>query len=280
MKQFRFEEVPKQSCGAGIIETILENGEKTLLHTHDFYELFIMKYGCLRHENNGGSCDMKRGDFCVVREADCHCFQKISAEKASFVNISFSTAFFQELLAGCGLEPEEENLYSKGSLSPPQMNAVEESLGLLTGMGDRSEQDRRRKRELLKSLLSLILLSKIVAIHQQPPSAPAWLQQAIHALQQPDVLHDGLKGFIRICGRSQEYVTRQVRKYYHQSPSELVNYYRIEYAKNLLSATELSVLEISMRSGYESVSYFNRIFLRYTGVSPRTYRNSTRLFRS
>ncbi len=277
MKQLRFEDVPKQPCSAGIIETVLDNDKKTQLHTHDFFELFIVKQGCVLHINNEDETCMQRGDFSVVKDTDSHCFQKMSAERAAFVNISFSAAFFQELLKEKGIDEAKMFPYFTGKLSPSQLAATEEYLNLLTGSAERSEQHKLRQKELLKSLLQLILLDNMLTEGRLSKDAPLWLQQAIGALRRPDILQGGLKSFIYLCGHSQEHVTRQTRRYYHQTPSELINYYRIQYSQELLLNTDLSILEVSMCSGYESVSYFNRIFLQYTGVSPRTYRNSMKL---
>lgn len=56
------------------------------------------------------------------------------------------------------------------------------------------------------------------------------------------------------------------------SPSAYRQKLRIENAKSLLSSTSLSVLEISMLSGFSDQLYFSRIFKRKTGVSPSEYR--------
>lgn len=50
------------------------------------------------------------------------------------------------------------------------------------------------------------------------------------------------------------------------------NIQRIERAKELLSHTNLSVTEISMHLNFGSISYFNRIFKKFTGFTPLSYR--------
>ena len=45
-------------------------------------------------------------------------------------------------------------------------------------------------------------------------------------------------------------------------------------AEKLLAKTQRSILEISEAVGFSSVSYFNRIFKRYRGCSPRGYRGA------
>ncbi|MBL9210624.1 MAG: substrate-binding domain-containing protein [Opitutaceae bacterium] len=48
--------------------------------------------------------------------------------------------------------------------------------------------------------------------------------------------------------------------------------YRLEQAKNLLAQTEHSVSEICWQVGFHNHTYFDRVFRRLTGLSPREYR--------
>ena len=48
---------------------------------------------------------------------------------------------------------------------------------------------------------------------------------------------------------------------------------RIEKSIELMSMRELSIQEISKKVGFNSQSYFTKIFKRYIGVTPVIYRN-------
>ena len=59
------------------------------------------------------------------------------------------------------------------------------------------------------------------------------------------------------------------------TPFEYINRYRVNRAILLLiSDSRLSVEDISERTGFESSSYFRRVFKKTTGMSPREYRSS------
>ena len=49
----------------------------------------------------------------------------------------------------------------------------------------------------------------------------------------------------------------------------------MEYAKHLLSATKMTVCEISSACGYNSDVHFMRLFKKTVGISPLEYRKST-----
>jgi AraC-like DNA-binding protein len=57
-----------------------------------------------------------------------------------------------------------------------------------------------------------------------------------------------------------------------ESYKSLVNYYRVEHAKELLRNTDSSIQYIASVSGFESDSSFYRVFKELTSVSPSLYR--------
>ena len=56
------------------------------------------------------------------------------------------------------------------------------------------------------------------------------------------------------------------------SPVEYLNDYRLEHACDLLRMTMDSVSDIAWKTGFESIGYFDRIFKREFGITPKQYR--------
>ncbi|MDX2190021.1 MAG: AraC family transcriptional regulator [Bacteroidota bacterium] len=54
--------------------------------------------------------------------------------------------------------------------------------------------------------------------------------------------------------------------------SNYVNEYRIGYASKLIKETNLSISQISLESGFNQLSYFDKIFLQKKGIHPSQYR--------
>jgi len=57
---------------------------------------------------------------------------------------------------------------------------------------------------------------------------------------------------------------------------EYIHRHRICRGCVLLLRTEMSILEIAVEVGYQSLSFFNRTFRRVVGESPREYRSRGR----
>ena len=56
--------------------------------------------------------------------------------------------------------------------------------------------------------------------------------------------------------------------------SEYLNIHRIREAKRLLEETDLSVQQIARKLGYESITYFEKVFKTYMTMSPLKYRKT------
>lgn len=64
----------------------------------------------------------------------------------------------------------------------------------------------------------------------------------------------------------------QFKKIFGFPPIQYIIRRRIGKAQTLLLTTDLSITEISMRVGYDNISYFNNQFKRFTSMSPQAYR--------
>jgi AraC family transcriptional regulator, alkane utilization regulator len=56
-------------------------------------------------------------------------------------------------------------------------------------------------------------------------------------------------------------------------PMQYLQGWRMQLAKHLLGQTNLSLVEIARRTGYESQAAFNRAFKRLVGQPPATWRH-------
>lgn len=54
---------------------------------------------------------------------------------------------------------------------------------------------------------------------------------------------------------------------------DYLNYIRIEESKKLLTNTNGTILDIALTVGFENQSYFTKVFRKYTGITPKQYRN-------
>jgi AraC-like DNA-binding protein/ligand-binding sensor protein len=77
------------------------------------------------------------------------------------------------------------------------------------------------------------------------------------------------------AGLSPSHFSTVFRKATGQTFVEHVQRRRVEEAKSLLAGTPKTVTEICFQCGFTNLTYFNRVFRRWTGASPRQYRANT-----
>lgn len=75
------------------------------------------------------------------------------------------------------------------------------------------------------------------------------------------------------CGRHPNYISGLFKKETGQTLQEYLLNERIKRAKYFLAHSDHSLIDVSHYSGFQSQSYFAYQFKKWTGTTPRTYRN-------
>lgn len=84
-----------------------------------------------------------------------------------------------------------------------------------------------------------------------------------------------LADIARSAGISKSEASRCFQACLHTSPVSYLLSFRIRMARHALSTDQGTTEQISAACGFQSASYFCRMFRRYTGMSPRQYRNQS-----
>ena len=85
-----------------------------------------------------------------------------------------------------------------------------------------------------------------------------------------------LKKLSAVLETNQTYLSNVVNKYFGCNLKELVNGYRVEYAKELLRADRCGLDEMPEHCGFKSKSAFYAAFGKITGMSPLYYQTQER----
>jgi len=79
-----------------------------------------------------------------------------------------------------------------------------------------------------------------------------------------------------LLGMSQRNFNRRFRDATNLPPLKYLQSQRLSEARDLLQNTNLSISEIAYRVGYVDVSYFSKLFRRFSSTTPRKYRTTVR----
>lgn len=75
---------------------------------------------------------------------------------------------------------------------------------------------------------------------------------------------------------SRTYLSKYFKELTGQTLFTYIQQTRVQYASYLLQTSKKSIAEIAVESGFETVSYFNRIFKKYYGMAPGQFRQEKR----
>lgn len=79
-----------------------------------------------------------------------------------------------------------------------------------------------------------------------------------------------------LCHFSEYHFMRFFKQHMNMTSIEYLNQYRMEMASRQLAQTDLPVTSVALESGFNNISYFNRVFKKKFGVTPREYRSYSR----
>jgi AraC family transcriptional regulator len=94
------------------------------------------------------------------------------------------------------------------------------------------------------------------------------------------ILHENIHGRVRLsavareCGLSTSHFARSFKTSFGISTHQWLTQHRIDHAKQLMSETTMSLLEIAVQSGFNDQSAFTRTFQQFVGVSPGRWRRN------
>ncbi|MEE3400138.1 MAG: AraC family transcriptional regulator, partial [Eubacterium sp.] len=76
-----------------------------------------------------------------------------------------------------------------------------------------------------------------------------------------------------MAGISKDYFSRIFKNITGMNYSKWLNTVRLEKATELLSQNDMTLTEVAMLSGFQSIPSFNRVFRKEKGMAPGEYRN-------
>lgn len=120
----------------------------------------------------------------------------------------------------------------------------------------------------------VIYLLGIYVEHRSEKQLPESILSFLQQISTPDVFSLRINDIIALSSYSHSHFIKIFKKYVGKTIIEYVTDLRIAYAATLLSSTDLSVITIASKVGYDNQSFFAQKFKDKYNVSPTEYRNS------
>lgn len=249
-------------------------------HKHNNCEIILFVKGSSIHVANGRAEKVGIGDICFVSASATHAILDTS-ENHEHRDVYISLEKLEKLC--CDLFDREffdYLIHAQGSVKIKTDSY--EFAAILSHLAGLELKDRLGHFDHKRIAYNICILSVITGIlgrcyeeiHCKSDLTPGWLYEFISRVKLPEYFTRSTAELIAMSGYSHTRFSEFFQKYYHMSFKHYLRELRMEYAKNLLTLSDKSILEISEMTGYASVSHFIRIFREKNGISPLKFRKS------
>ena len=252
-------------------------------HTHNYIEVVYMCSGTTSHVVNGENVTLQQGELLFLSQTAT---QEIcpAGEEDIAVNFIILPEFFEYGLTM--MEPEENQLRSfiidclRGEKEAagylhfkvadvlPVQNLVENLIWTLW----HRLPNKRRTNQATMGLLFLQLMNCTDKLATDKKAGQQKLMISVLSYIENNYKEGELTELADRLHYDVYWLSREIRKRTGKTYTELMQAKRLAQAAYLLSATGLSVAEVSEAVGYDNISYFHRIFQKRYGMTPRKYR--------
>lgn len=228
--------------------------------------------GRLQYEN------IAKGDVAIIPAHTYHISRWQS--QAKFLVLSMEPAFFTRMAIEAG---NLENIEIKPRFAAPDPLIQQIGLALQTEL-ESHDGVSSIYIESLTTTLCIHLLKYYCVIsdnkfdnHDHKGLSHWKLKQVISYIHENLDKDLSLLDISATVGMSMYYFSRQFKQSIGLAPHQYVMNCRIERAKKLLSKTNQTIEQISSQVGFQSQSHFTNVFRKFTGVTPRVYREQVRV---
>lgn len=253
-------------------------------HFHNQYEIFYLLEGERRFFFDNRSYLVKGGSLILVDENSIHMTTANSEQEIGHDRIILyverdKMKEFDRLFPNLNLVKFFHQHYGVFPLNERQQR---EFIDLYIRLQDEFDSRKRNYRamietEIIQYFICFMRENHTPAIEDTDVSAPSKYQN-IYAVA--DYISEHFDETITLdlladqFYISKYYLSRTFKEITGYGISEYLNIHRIREAKRLLEETDLSVQQIARKLGYESITYFEKVFKTYMTMSPLKYRKT------
>ncbi len=247
-----------------------ETTAPTALHNHvHHFEMQYVSQGGANLRIGSRMYAVTEGDLIIYNMGELHdeCANRDTG--FCFYNCGIKGVKLKNLPEGWLLPSNVSPVIHTGEMAP----AV---LGIFQELFSQAEMEKPWREMVCKALLTALLTMVLHQLDHTELPEP----------DEKDRLFINIKDFID-NNFLQEYSIEELSDQFHMSPSGFSHQFkkragisplqyiircRIGMAQKLLTTTDLSITEISVRCGFDNISYFNSQFKRVTTYSPQGFR--------
>ena len=254
-------------------------------HQHAFFEMLICLEGTCEQVIEGESIHMETGDLCLLAPNVKHGIKVF--DDSIVMNLLIRHSTFEDIFLHAIRDRSQISLFFLGNLfekSPVpyllyKTYEDEELRDYILQMYEEQSLSDAYSDRIICSLVTIFFAQltrcygKNVTVGEQPRDRPSCSDAMLRFIwDHYDTV--SLQTVAEQFHFSLPYCSKLIKNIAGCSFSDLVTKIRLQQGENLLSHTQISIMDISEMVGYKNPETFIRAFSRFYGMTPSQYRRS------
>lgn len=247
-------------------------------HWHPEYEIIRILHGTFQLTLDGKSFTAHKDDILLIQGGTLHggipwdCIYEC---------IDFDIKLLLSNNKACNKQIQKlvQNEATISPLLPKEIEPLRIAIhDLFTTMHDKNTGYEFITQGKLYTMFGLILESHLIQIDTSSPTASSLqikrFKEVLNYIEDHYSEPISLDDMSRVAGLSPRYLCRFFRKMTQRTPTEYLNYFRIECACELLATHSSSITEVALNCGFNDISYFIKSFHKAKGITPKQFQKS------
>lgn len=252
------------------------------LHWHQEFEFLIVTQGKILFQIEEREYELRAGDGIFVNSNLLHSAKTANGEACAFFAVDFSYQILEQDLHSRFAKRYIRPVMNGRICFPEFLSATaaewqKEILNLLMDIGACPEQNLEQHELLLRSRIFLIweqMMQHAEKMHdsEEELRSSERLAPVVQYMEENYAYEITLAELAALIPMSEGQFCRIFKQTMKQSPMQYLMRYRILQSCRLLQDTDKKIGEIANLSGFNNISYFNKVFLTIIGCTPKQYR--------
>lgn len=259
-------------------------------HCHDFLELVFVIDGSCEHILDGRAYSIAKGDIFFINNKAHHSFRFDAGEEIAFINFCFLPEFLEQAITLEKIESGvlftlvepffrvEDNFIYKLNVEGEVFYRL---IHLAFAIVDAFNRAYPKKDESVTGLFKAFMMQiygeygrlgfQSLAVFKRRDKIIREIVQSIESNYLEDVK---IEDILQSVGVGRSRANELFKSIEGETIVHFINRKRVEHAASLLRATDMDILDVALESGFNDLSYFNRLFKKVTGSTPSSFRKS------
>lgn len=248
-----------------LIGHIISNHEDGLIHWHENIELLYFYEGECLVLNDDSEIEAHAGDLIVVNSEAIHRVRFTNGD-AKYIYYIISNKFCEEM----GFSVESNFIMKK--VKDRRIDEYFQNI----------KKEAEEQKDYYYESIKINLLNVLLILFREYTESPKMAQKksvkielakkVVKYLQKNTKNDIDLDDVEKHCGYTKFYISKVFKEVTGKNVINYFNEIRMEKAKKMLLTGTESINEIAVSCGFESQSYFGKVFKKQTGYTPREYR--------